>query len=198
MRKAQVWSFIGQYSWWHAICDIRFGRNVWAQRRLLSCWSSCIVAESNPVARKNDINKDGLIIYRTMLMKPSTSWSMHLIKKGCSVGYVGNIVDLWERLVERDVHVHLEAIKRLSIIHTQGGYFPAGLSFDDAQQLMHKEPSKFKEMVQDSLRRHVGAVNSMSERGMFFWDYGNAFLLESGRAGADVSKKMGRISTHHM
>ena len=133
----------------------------------------------------------GSTTYRTMLMKQSTSWSMHLDKKGCSVGFVGNIVDLWERLVERDVYVHLGSDQTSLHNPYQGGYFPAGLRFDDAQRLMHEEPSKFKEKVKDSLRRHVDAVNSMTDRGMFFWDYGNAFLLESGRVGADVFKEDG-------
>ena len=144
--------------------------------------ASCIVAESNPVAAEKR-HQQGWVDHLSYDVDEAIDIMVDASdqKRGCSVGYVGNIVDLWERLVERDVHVHLGSDQTSLHNPYQGGYFPAGLSFDDAQQLMHKEPSKFKEMVQDSLRRHVGAVNSMSDRGMFFWDYGNAFLLESGR-----------------
>ena len=154
--------------------------------------ASCIVAESNPVAAEKR-HQQGWVDHLSYDVDEAIDIMVDASdrKRGCSVGYVGNIVDLWERLVERDVHVHLGSDQTSLHNPYQGGYFPAGLSFDDAQQLMHKEPSKFKEMVQDSLRRHVGAVNTMSDRGMFFWDYGNAFLLESGRAGADVYKEDG-------
>ena len=154
--------------------------------------ASCIVAESNPVAAEKR-HQQGWVDHLSYDVDEAIDIMVNASdeKGGCSVGYVGNIVDLWERLVERDVHVHLGSDQTSLHNPYQGGYFPAGLSFDDAQQLMHKEPSKFKEMVQDSLRRHVGAVNTMSDRGMFFWDYGNAFLLESGRAGADVYKEDG-------
>jgi len=154
--------------------------------------ASCIVAESNPVAAEKR-HQQGWVDHLSYDVDEAIDIMVDASdeKRGCSVGYVGNIVDLWERLVERDVHVHLGSDQTSLHNPYQGGYFPAGLSFDDAQQLMHKEPSKFKKMVQDSLRRHVGAVNTMSDRGMFFWDYGNAFLLESGRAGADVYKEDG-------
>ena len=154
--------------------------------------ASCIVAESNPVAAEKR-HQQGWVDHLSYDVDEAIDIMVDASdqKRGCSVGYVGNIVDLWERLVERDVHVHLGSDQTSLHNPYQGGYFPAGLSFDDAQQMMHKEPSKFKDKVQDSLRRHVGAVNTMSDRGMFFWDYGNAFLLESGRAGADVYKEDG-------
>jgi urocanate hydratase len=149
--------------------------------------ASCIVAESNPIAAKKR-HGQGWVDYLSYDVDEAIDIMINASeeKKGCSVGYVGNIVDLWERLVDRDVYVHLGSDQTSLHNPYQGGYFPAGLRFEDAQRLMYEEPSTFKEMVQDSLRRHVGAVNAMSDRGMFFWDYGNAFLLESGRVGADV------------
>ena len=149
--------------------------------------ASCIVAESNPIAAKKR-HGQGWVDYLSYDVDEAIDIMINASeeKKGCSVGYVGNIVDLWERLVDRDVYVHLGSDQTSLHNPYQGGYFPAGLRFEDAQRLMHEEPSAFKEMVQDSLRRHVSAVNAMTDRGMLFWDYGNAFLLESGRVGADV------------
>tara|TARA_Y100000589_G_scaffold92448_1_gene87316 strand:+ start:64149 stop:66158 length:2010 start_codon:yes stop_codon:yes gene_type:complete len=154
--------------------------------------ASCIVAESNPVAAQKR-HDQGWVDHLSYDVDEAIDIMINASeeKKGCSVGYVGNIVDLWERLVARDVYVHLGSDQTSLHNPYQGGYFPAGLRFEDGQRLMHEEPSKFKEMVQDSLRRHVGAVNVMTDRGMFFWDYGNAFLLESGRVGADVFKEDG-------
>ena len=154
--------------------------------------ASCIVAESNPVAAKKR-HGQGWVDHLSYDVDEAIDIMLNASeeKKGCSVGYVGNIVDLWERLVDRDVYVHLGSDQTSLHNPYQGGYFPTGLRFEEAQRLMHEEPSTFKEMVQDSLRRHVSAVNSMTERGMFFWDYGNAFLLESGRVGADVFKEDG-------
>ena len=154
--------------------------------------ASCIVAESNPVAAEKR-HEQGWVDHLSYDVDEAIDLMINASeeKKGSSVGFVGNIVDLWERLVERDVYVHLGSDQTSLHNPYQGGYFPAGLRFEDAQRLMHEEPSTFKEMVQDSLRRHVGAVNAMSDRGMFFWDYGNAFLLESGRVGADVFKEDG-------
>ena len=154
--------------------------------------ASCIVAESNPIAAKKR-HGQGWVDHLSYDVDEAIDIMINASeeKKGCSVGYVGNIVDLWERLVDRDVYVHLGSDQTSLHNPYQGGYFPAGLRFEEAQRLMHEEPSTFKEMVQDSLRRHVGAVNTMSDRGMFFWDYGNAFLLESGRVGADVFNEDG-------
>ena len=154
--------------------------------------ASCIVAESNPVAAQKR-HEQGWVDHLSHDVDEAIDIMINASEenKGCSVGYVGNIVDLWERLVERDIYVHLGSDQTSLHNPYQGGYFPAGLGFEDAQRLMHEEPSKFKEMVQDSLRRHVDAVNAMSDRGMFFWDYGNAFLLESGRVGAEVFKEDG-------
>lgn len=107
-------------------------------------------------------------------------------KEPISIGFVGNIVELWERCVERNVVPHLGSDQTSLHNPYQGGYFPIGYSYEEAAQMMSEHPEKFKEEVQDTLRRHVNAVNTLSDKGMYFWDYGNAFLLEASRVGADV------------
>lgn len=111
--------------------------------------------------------------------------------RGVSIGYGGNVVDLWERLVERDVRVDLGSDQTSLHNPFGGGYYPAGIGFAEAQAEMAADPERFKERVQASLRRHVRAVRAMTDRGMRFWDYGNAFLLEASRAGADVMRPDG-------
>ncbi|MBT4059462.1 MAG: urocanate hydratase [Euryarchaeota archaeon] len=103
-----------------------------------------------------------------------------------SIGFVGNIVSLWERLVERDVRVDLGSDQTSLHNPWQGGYFPVQISFEESKTMMAEEPDKFKSLVQESLRRQSNAINSMSNNGMRFWDYGNAFLLEASRAGAEI------------
>ena len=103
-----------------------------------------------------------------------------------SLAYVGNVVDLWERLADEDIRVDLGSDQTSLHNPWAGGYYPAGYTFEESQQMMAREPQKFKEAVQASLRRHVAAINRLAARGMYFFDYGNAFLLESSRAGADI------------
>ena len=149
--------------------------------------AACIVAESNPIAAEKR-HSQGWVEQLAYDVDEAIDAMVDASdrKVGTSIGYVGNIVDLWERIVERDVFVHLGSDQTSLHNPFQGGYFPAGLSFEEAQSLMHEQPDEFKKMVQDSLRRHVAAINKLVAKGMFFWDYGNAFLLESGRAGADI------------
>ena len=149
--------------------------------------AACIVAESNPIAAEKR-HSQGWVEQLAYDVDEAIDAMVDASdrKVGTSIGYVGNIVDLWERIVERDVFVHLGSDQTSLHNPFQGGYFPAGLSFEEAQSLMHEQPDEFKKMVQDSLRRHVTAINKLVAKGMFFWDYGNAFLLESGRAGADI------------
>jgi urocanate hydratase len=112
-------------------------------------------------------------------------------KHAHSIAYLGNIVDLWERLVERNIHVDMGSDQTSLHNPWAGGYYPVGLSYEQSNELMAKDPAKFKTMVQESLRRQIAAINVLAERGMYFFDYGNAFLLESSRAGADVVKPDG-------
>lgn len=103
-----------------------------------------------------------------------------------SIAYVGNVVDLWERLAARQVAVQLGSDQTSLHNPWAGGYYPVGLSYEESNALLVKDPAAFKERVQESLRRQVAAINTLAARGMYFFDYGNAFLLESARAGADI------------
>ena len=103
-----------------------------------------------------------------------------------SLAYVGNVVDLWERLAAEDIRVDIGSDQTSLHNPFAGGYYPAGLSFEQSNRMMAENPDGFREAVRESLRRQVAAINRLSDRGMYFFDYGNAFLLESSRAGADV------------
>lgn len=103
-----------------------------------------------------------------------------------SIAYQGNIVDLWERLDAEKIVVDLGSDQTSLHNPFAGGYYPVGLTFEESNRMMSENPDKFKEKVYETLRRHAKAVNSLAERGMYFFDYGNAFLLEASRAGADI------------
>ena len=106
---------------------------------------------------------------------------------GVSIGYVGNIVDVWERLIERDVNIDLGSDQTSLHNPFGGGYCPVGRPYKEAMALMAEDPDAFRTEIQLTLVRHAAAIDTMAERGMYFWDYGNAFLLEASRAGADLS-----------
>ncbi len=108
-----------------------------------------------------------------------------------SIAFLGNIVDLWERLAQRNIHVDLGSDQTSLHNPWAGGYYPVGLSFEESNRLMAEGPELFRQKVQDSLKRQVAAINALAAKGMYFFDYGNAFLLEAGRAGADVMKGEG-------
>ncbi len=114
-------------------------------------------------------------------------------KEVVSMAYQGNIVDLWERLAEDGVEVDLGSDQTSLHNPWAGGYYPVGYSYEESRVMMAEEPERFKEAVQESLRRHAAAVNRLAERGMYFFDYGNAFLLEASRAGADVLLPNGKF-----
>ena len=147
----------------------------------------CVVAEVNPKATQvrhsqgwvdevyDDTDK---IMIRIREAKAA--------KEAVSIAYQGNIVDLWEAFVKHEIEVELGSDQTSLHNPWSGGYYPVGLSFEEANDMMANDPERFRQKVQDSLKRHVKAVNTLSERGMYFWDYGNAFLLEAGRAGADI------------
>jgi urocanate hydratase len=107
-------------------------------------------------------------------------------KEVVSIAYLGNVVDVWEKFDETGVHVDLGSDQTSLHNPWAGGYYPAGLTFEESNEMMANDPDKFKEYVQESLRRHAASVNKHTERGTYFFDYGNAFLLESSRAGGDV------------
>lgn len=109
------------------------------------------------------------------------------IRKAISIGYLGNVVDLWERLVEeKELLVELGSDQTSLHNPFNGGYYPVGISFEEANTLMNSDPGRFKLLVQESLRRQIAAIDALAARGMRFWDYGNAFLIECARAGANV------------
>ena len=108
-----------------------------------------------------------------------------------SLAYVGNIVDLWERLADEGIKVDLGSDQTSLHNPWAGGYYPVGLSYEESNRMMAEEPQRFHEHVQESLRRQVAAINRLADAGMYFFDYGNAFLLESSRAGADVMREDG-------
>ena len=103
-----------------------------------------------------------------------------------SIAYIGNVVDVWERFNEEDIFIHLGSDQTSLHIPWTGGYYPVGISYDESNRLIKENPDLFKEKVQESLRRHVAAINKHTAKGTYFFDYGNAFLLEASRAGADV------------
>ncbi len=112
-------------------------------------------------------------------------------KETVSLAYQGNVVDLWERLAADNIAVDLGSDQTSLHNPWAGGYYPVGLSCEESQRMMADEPEEFRRRVQESLRRQVAAINKLADRGMYFFDYGNAFLLESSRAGADVMKADG-------
>ncbi len=112
-------------------------------------------------------------------------------KEVVSLAYVGNVVDLWERLAAEEMHVDLGSDQTSLHNPWAGGYYPVGYSFEESQRMMADDPDRFKEAVQASLRRQVAAINKLAAKGMYFFDYGNAFLLQSSRAGADILKPDG-------
>jgi len=114
-------------------------------------------------------------------------------KEVVSIAYQGNIVDLWERLAAENIAVDLGSDQTSLHNPFAGGYYPVGLSFEESNRMMAENPDLFKEKVYESLRRQVKAINTLAQKGMYFFDYGNAFLLESSRAGADILDANGKF-----
>lgn len=112
-------------------------------------------------------------------------------KEVVSIAYLGNVVDVWEKFDEADIHIDLGSDQTSLHNPWAGGYYPAGISFEESNEMMASNPELFKEKVQESLRRHAAAINKHTAKGTYFFDYGNAFLLEASRAGADVMAENG-------
>ena len=152
----------------------------------------CIIAEVDPIpARKR--HSQGWIseLHDDIEMLLARAEQAVSRKEAVSLGYVGNIVELLEFIVERGTHVDLASDQTSLHNPWLGGYIPVGLTLADSAEMLKEDPAKFKELVQQSLRRHVAAINSLCARGTHFWDYGNAFLLESSRAGANINNADG-------
>lgn len=103
-----------------------------------------------------------------------------------SIAYIGNVVEIWERFDTENIHIHVGSDQTSLHIPWTGGYYPVGISYEESNRLIREEPAVFKEKVQETLRRHAAAINKHTAKGTYFFDYGNAFLLEASRAGADV------------
>ena len=114
-------------------------------------------------------------------------------KEAVSLAYQGNVVDLWERLAAEDIKVDLGSDQTSLHNPWAGGYYPVGYSYEESREMMAAEPERFRECVKASLRRHAAAIGRLADRGMYFFDYGNAFLLEASRAGADVLAADGKF-----
>ena len=154
--------------------------------------ASCIVSEINPHAA-NKRHEQGWLSEIADSTDDAIDRMIAAKSEGraTSIGHIGNIVELLERMVERDVKIDL--LSDQTSLHNpwQGGYYPVTLSFEEGKEMMSSNPEKFRQEVQETLRRHASAVNSLVENGAYFWDYGNAFLLEASRAGADVMNEDG-------
>ena len=156
--------------------------------------ATCLVAEINPKAAQkrfeqgwvDEISDDVDVAINRMLDASSNH-------QATSIAFIGNVVDLWERLAEREIKVDLGSDQTSLHNPWQGGYFPVGLTFSQSLEMMANEPSKFNSAVKHSLIRQATAINSVAESGMYFWDYGNAFLLECSRAGADITDNEGQF-----
>ncbi|TAF62183.1 MAG: urocanate hydratase, partial [Flavobacterium sp.] len=112
-----------------------------------------------------------------------------------SIAYLGNVVDVWERFDQENMHIDLGSDQTSLHNPWAGGYYPAGISFEEANEMMANQPELFKEKVQETLRRHAAAINKHTAKGTYFFDYGNAFLLEASRAGAAIYKDENGVFT---
>ena len=147
----------------------------------------CIIAEIDPIPAKKRHSQGWLTeLYEDLDDLCNRAEKAVSKKEAVSLGYLGNIVDLLEFLVDRGITPELASDQTSLHNPWLGGYMPVGISFEDGLSMLEKDRDKFKHSVQNTLRRHVNAINSLTDRGTRFWDYGNAFLLESSRAGADI------------
>jgi urocanate hydratase len=151
-----------------------------------------VVAEINPMVVKKR-HEQGWVDEVYTVLDSLLHRMMQAIcnREPVSLAYQGNVVDLWEFFAAHDLQIELGSDQTSLHNPWSGGYYPAGLTFEESNDLMVKDPDAFRAAVQQSLRRQVTAINKMAGNGMYFWDYGNAFLLEASRAGADVMKQDG-------
>ncbi len=152
----------------------------------------CIIAEIDPIAA-NKRHQQGWLteLYDDLEKVISRSKQAVENKEAISIGYLGNIVDLLEYLVQQNITPDLASDQTSLHNPWLGGYMPVGISFEDGREMIINDPDGFKNEVQKTLRKHVDYVNQLTDRGTIFWDYGNAFLLESSRAGAEVVESDG-------
>jgi len=154
----------------------------------------CIVAEVNPQATYKR-HEQGWVdeVYKDLDKLLDRAITARENKEAISMAYDGNIVDLWERVVERNIHIEIGSDQTSLHNPWAGGYYPVGMSYESANKMMTNNPEQFKKEVQKTLIRHTNAINTLSKRGMYFFDYGNAFLLEASRAEADILNDKGNF-----
>ena len=153
-----------------------------------------ITAEINPAAAQKRYNQGWVDEIHENLDELFEKVNDARAKKiARSFAYQGNVVDLWEYAANKGIQVDLGSDQTSLHNPFAGGYYPVGYSLEESKKMMAEEPAKFKEAVYASLRRHVAAINKLTAKGMYFFDYGNAFLLESSRAGADILKEDGKF-----
>ncbi len=146
-----------------------------------------VVAEVNPKAAKKRHGQGWVDVLIDDIDELAKQVKQALAdKKVISFGYIGNVIDVWEKFDTENIKIDLGSDQTSLHNPFNGGYYPAGLSFEQANEMMAARPEKFKEYVYASLRRQVEAINKHTAKGTYFFDYGNAFLLESSRAGADI------------
>lgn len=152
------------------------------------CGAVAVIAEVNPAAA-NKRHGQGWVMKKTDSLDTMMQWvrEARAARQPLSIAYVGNVVDVWQRFQDQsELLVDLGSDQTSCHNPFNGGYYPYQVSFDEANRIMAEDPSRFKELVQASLRKHIALVNALTKRGLRFFDYGNAFLLEASRAGADV------------
>ncbi len=151
-----------------------------------------IVAEINPKAVQKRYEQGWVDeVYTDLDQLIARALKARDAKEAVSLAYQGNVVDLWEKLAAEKINVDLGSDQTSLHNPWAGGYYPVGYSLEESNEMMAREPEKFKEAVQETLRRHAAAINKLTAQGMYFFDYGNAFLLEASRAGADILKEDG-------
>jgi urocanate hydratase len=151
-----------------------------------------VVAEINPKATKTR-HSQGWVdeVFEDLTALIDRVKKAQASKEAVSLAYQGNVVDLWERLVKENLKVDIGTDQTSLHNPWAGGYYPAGLTYEQSNEMMAADPAQFKKEVQKTLVRHANAVNTLAAKGMYFFDYGNAFLLEASRAGADIVKPDG-------
>jgi urocanate hydratase len=153
-----------------------------------------VIAEVNPKAIQTRLSQGWIDeVFSDMVMLIARVRQAKLSNEVISIAYQGNIVDVWERFAEENIYVDLGSDQTSLHNPWAGGYYPAGLGFDESNLMMSGDPAKFKVAVCQSLRRQVDAINRHTKRGTYFFDYGNAFLLEASRAGADIMNSNGEF-----
>ena len=154
----------------------------------------CIVAEINKKATQKRHEQGWVdLVFDDLDLLIDRAIQAKQRNEAISLAYNGHIVDLWEKIIERNLKVDIGSDQTSLHNPWAGGYYPQGMDYSEANKLMVENPSLFKKKVQETLRNHVKAINILSDKGMYFFDYGNAFLLESKRAGADILNKDGNF-----